>query len=391
MRAHAAAVTVALGATLALVANHARAAQGPADERADASFWQELARPGLGRSRDLLRQAVVLLERADGAFPGNWEPVCARSLALPLAGDPDAARRGRQRALAQLARGVLSRRAYLESVLVRVDRALVLDPGAPALLYARGRALAAWEEPGPTWNCTSRRRTAEAIDALRQLRYVDPTFHAAEVAFDLALLFSHEGRFSDAASAYERVIALSLDPRETPIARSNLAEMKMLAGQLDEAVGHYERALSLAAEPRSGLLAHWGLAVALDRLGEHERALDHARKAVDGEGGAMRVLRSDGVFYEPAHEIQYYEALGHEALAARDGADRETELRAAANAWRAFVRGAGVGGAFADTARRNVERIDAALAALAAPKAPAKAHGRRGRAQRATTTADTLP
>lgn len=391
MRAHTAAVTVALAATLALVASDAQAAQGPADQSADASFWQELARPGLGRSRDLFRQAVVLLERGDGAFPGNWEPVCARSLALPLPGDPDASRRGRLRALAQLARGVLTRRAYLESALVRLDHALALDPSAAPLLYARGRALAAWEEPAPTWNCASRRRTAEAIDALQRLTRVDPTFHATEVAFDLALLFSHEGRFSDAARAYARVIALALDERDTPVARSNLAEMKMLAGQLEEAVGHYERALALAAEPRSGLLAHWGLAVALDRLGEHERALEHARKAVDGEGGAMRVLRSDGVFYEPAHEIQYYEALGHEALSARDGADRETELRAAADAWRAFVSGAGVGGTFTDTARRNAERVGTALAALTAAQAPAKTRARRSRAQRATTTAETLP
>lgn len=334
-----------------------------------------------------MRQALVLIERGERAFPGAWEPVCARTLALPLAGDSGAARRGRLRALAQLARAALQRRALLDGALARLDRALALDPDAAKLLYARARALEAWEEPAPIWTCTSHRRTTEAIDSLDRLARTDPAFHVGEVAFDLALLFSHEGRYADAVHAYERVIALSLDGREAPIARSNLAEMKMLSGDLDGAVEHYERALAMAQEPTAQLLARWGLAVALDRLGEHERAMEHARKAVDAEGGAMRVLRSDGVFYEPSHEIQYYEALGHEALAERTGADRDAELRVAADAWRAFLAGAGEHGPFADTARRNAERIDRALAAQ-----PPTTPGPRGaRRQRSRTTADTLP
>jgi hypothetical protein len=87
------------------------------------------------------------------------------------------------------------------------------------------------------------------------------------------------------------------------------------------------------------------------------------RKAVEVEGGAMRVLRDPEVFYEPAHEIHYYEALGHEAIAERPGADRASELRAAIAAWRAFVGAAGDHGRFVETARRNLERVENALAA----------------------------
>jgi tetratricopeptide (TPR) repeat protein len=381
---------VSLSVTLALTARSARAAEGPATADLDApSYWKDLARPGLGRSRDLLRQTLLLLDRATGAFPGTWEPVCERSLALPLPANSDAARRGRSRALAQLARGVLARRAYLEGALARVDRALAIDPDAVPLLYARARALAAWEEPQPTWTCAARRRTREALEAFEHLVRVDPGFRPSEVAFEFALALSHAGRYDEAARAYQRVMALALDEREAPAARGNFAEMTMLAGRLEEAVGHYERALALAVEPRSVLLARWGLAVALDRLGEHERAIDQARRAIEAEGGTMRVLRSDDVFYEPSHEIRYYEALGHEALATRDGADRATALAAAARAWRDFLAGAGPTGRFSESARRNAERVEMALATQTTAHEGKEPRTRRG--QRVKTTADTLP
>ena len=215
----------------------------------------------------------------------------------------------------------------------------------------------------------------------------DPAFHASDVAFERALLLSRAGRFADAASAYEHAISLSLDTRETPIARSNLAEMEMLAGRLETAVTHYERALALAQDPRAQLLAKWGLAVALDRSDEHERALEHVRRAVEAEAGAMGVLRSDGVFFEPAHEVHYYEALGLEALAEKAGADRKRTLAVASAAWRAFLAGACQRGAFTDTARRNLERIERMLAAHERTETRARRH----RTQRPRTTADTLP
>ena len=77
----------------------------------------------------------------------------------------------------------------------------------------------------------------------------------------------------------------------------------------------------------------------------------------------MAILHSTLVFFEPAHEVHAYDALGWEALARRAGrdADRRELLERAVRAWREHLTGGGNAGAYADHARRAVERIEQEL------------------------------
>jgi tetratricopeptide (TPR) repeat protein len=332
----------------------------PFAERITAPLWREFGRPGQRRARDLLEQAMVEVREGNRQLPSDWPTLCQRTLE-PLLSDSLAALRGRSRAVRELARQALRKRAHLDNALVRLRRAAELDPSDPQILYALGRVLMLWEQPDPRSLCSSQRRDEEATAVLQKLRSFRPEFMADAVAFDLAVLFTRRARFADAAHAYADAIALSLDGDETAVMRSNLAEVTMLEGDLEQAVEHYHRALLIAIGGRDYLLSVWGLSVALDRLGEHASALQNAQKAVQQEGGHMQVLRSDGVFFEPKHELYYYEALGHEALASRPEADRVEELAAAAASFRVFVAAAGDAGIFTAAARASLERIEAEL------------------------------
>jgi tetratricopeptide (TPR) repeat protein len=352
-----------LGIALALICPRAVAALGgpPGDDRVSAPLWREVGHPGQRRARDLLRQALLQEREASRQLPSDWPSLCRRAMSPGFGDDSLAAIRGRTRALRELARQAVVRRARLDSAIVRLQLAAKLAPGDAEILYALARVLIKWEEPGPLWRCSARRRDDEAIAVLEELRRRQPQYAQSAVAFDLAVVLTRASRFADAAQVYSEAIALALDPAESAVMRSNLAEVTMLSGDVESAIVHYERALRAAGGGRDYLLPLWGMAVALDRLGEHDAALEHAGKAVHAEGGRMAVLRSDGVFFEPDHEIHYYEALGHEALAARPDADVARELAAAAASWRTFAAAAGDAGAFAAAARANLERAEREL------------------------------
>jgi tetratricopeptide (TPR) repeat protein len=276
--------------------------------------------------------------------------------------------RGRSRALRELRRQAVRKRVHLDNAIVRLERAETLAKNEPEILYALGRALMAWEQPGPPYSCASSRRDRDATSVLQKLRLVRPDFLADAVAMDLGVVLTRSRHFPEAARAYADAIALAIDGSETAVLRANLAEVTMLAGELEPAIDHYQRALKLASGGRDYLLPLWGLCVALDRLGEHEAALDNAEKAVTAEGGHMQVLRSEGVFFEPEYEIFYYEALGHEALARRPDTPRGPELAAAAADLRAFISASGDAGAFTPAARASLEHIESELRAAVATK-----------------------
>ena len=343
-----------------LGAGTARASEKP--RATGAPFWQEVAHRGQQRARALAEQARIHAQHAEAVFGWTWQHVCERALDTTLGSDSRGVQRGRQRALVELARQALVRRAHLDGALARLDRAVALDPNSAPLRYARASILAAWEEPGLPWQCDTSRRNPEAIADLQAVARLDPTFRASEVAFELGVLWSRSGEPARAAAAYERAITLALDG-EHVVALANLAEMTMLAGELDDAVALYQRALQGAGEPRSRALARWGLAVALDRLGEHEAAIAQARDALQAYNGRLDILRDRDVFFEPAHERHYYEALGHEALADKPGPAGMLALDAALESWDAFLRDGGAEGRFAEPARRNRARIAARIEA----------------------------
>jgi tetratricopeptide (TPR) repeat protein len=382
-----AARTRVCGGLAALVACLALAAPAWASggARVTGPFWSEVGSPGQRRVGQLLTQARRHIARAQRQLPGAWQESCERALALRLPVSGARVRRGRQRAMAQLARLALRRRAELDAALARLERAAELAPDDPEVLYLMGRTLMVWEQPGPLWSCLTLRRERDAIAVLTRLSRVAPEFRPQDVAFDLGVLHTRVHDFDAAAREYERAVALSLDERDTAVARSNLAEVTMLAGRVERALGHYRRAIEVSSGGRDYLLASWGLAVALDRLGEHASAIEQAGRALSAGGGTMRVLRSDDVFYEPEHEVHYYEGLGHEALAERDDAERAAALAQAASSWQEYLAAEPPDTPFAATASANLERVRAAIEALAQRKRGAKG------AQRPSSTAETLP
>jgi tetratricopeptide (TPR) repeat protein len=359
MRRASAARAVWASALLWAAAASSAASAGSLPEHAhrSAPLWRDLGHQSLRRAHDLLEQALSALREANRQLPSDWRAVCNHTLGPGFGSESLGALRGRQRALHELARQALRKRAHVEAALIRLQRAVALAPNEPEILYALGRALMAWEQPGPPWECSSQRRDQEAIGVMEQLRRSHPSFAAEAVRFDLAVLLTRQGQFAEAANAYAEAISLALDQSDTAVMRANLAEVTMLAGDLERAVEHYDRALRISTGGRDYLLALWGRAVALDRMGEHDSALTDAQKATEGEAGHMQVLRSDGVFFEPAHEIDYYEGLGHEALAGRPDAERRVELAASAASFQAFIAAAGAAGPFTPAARASLERV----------------------------------
>jgi tetratricopeptide (TPR) repeat protein len=361
------ALTIVVTATATTLAH----AQQGADR---ATGFERLASPDEQRVRELLRQARRLEVEARSVLPMDLRGLCLRALSRQDTAESLAIVRGASRAVRALGRPALRRLALIESALDRLSLARHRAPDDAEITRATARLLVAWEEPGEPYSCTTRRRDAEAVAMLTTLRSDAPQLAPEETGFELAIALTREQRFAEAARAWTDVSALVGAGGERAVTvRTNLAETTMLAGDVEAAVGHYRRALAVAAAGRSYQQALWGLAVALDRLGEHAEALSHVEKALHAEGWAQRVLRSDGVFFEPEHELHYYEALGNEVLAEREEAsDRQGLLAAAATSYRAFLRGDGGHGPFADTAEANLARVTAALLAARREKRPTK-------------------
>jgi tetratricopeptide (TPR) repeat protein len=361
--------SLALLCALASAMPHARA-----DEpRGRAELWTELEAPQLRRARELLRQALRLANEARRTLPTDLHGLCVRALSLHEAPTSLSIVRGTARAVRTAARPALQRRAHLEAALARLALAQRLAPDDGEIQLTTARLLAEWEEPAEPWTCASQRRDAEALTSLQALRSAHPELAPEATGFELAIALTRQQRFTEAAQTWTGVSTLVADGGEQSVTvRTNLAETSMLAGDLETAIEQYRRALAIASSGRSYQLALWGLAIALDRLGEHAEARTHVEKALHAEGWAMRALRSEGVFFEPEHELHYYEALGHELLAEREQGDRLGELAQACTSYRAFLRGDGGGGRFADTAEAGLARVTAALKAERARKRGAR-------------------
>ena len=298
-------------------------------------FYRELRRPGTARARTLLRHGLDRLAASRETYS-------------------------------------LHRRAMLvEGGITRLRLAHAYAPDDPEVLFALASALSAFDEP--LRDGTRRPRTDEALEAFLRLRALDPSYEAERVAFDIAVLHTKRHDLAAARTEYARAIETAFDELETITAHGNLAEVTMLDGDLEGALRHYERAaeLSRAAGPtaaRSLALSLFGAAVVLDRLGDPEGALAKAREATSA-GGGLAVLRMEGVFFEPPHELHHYEGLGHLARAelAATPSERLAELRDARRSFERFLDEGGAAGPFATPARARLAAVDAELARLTAP------------------------
>lgn len=314
-------------------------AQAP--ERGRASLFRQLGAPDAQRALTLGTQAALLLSEADNGMSADWETICRSTLALRVGSDSVASLRGKARALEELARDALRAQARVQGAIARLQRARRLAPEDPKLVHALAHALARWQELGPPWECSVKRRDDEAIELLELLETKHPSFAPEDVAFELGVLLTRASRFSEAASAYARADALAIES-DGGMARANLAETQMLSGDLEGAVASYNRALDKAQQGHGHALAVWGLALALERSGDHARAVERLQRAFGMSDEGLSVLRSEGVFFVPAYEVYAYEALGHEARAQllTDATEQSAELRAAAVSLRSFLSGA---------------------------------------------------
>lgn len=358
-----AALSSALCIALSITPERAHAID-PQPDRTASSFWREAAAPGAVRAEELLTQARQQLADADAAFPMSWQQACEQMSALAVPLDLPGFARKRERVMAGMLNESLRRLTHVENAIARLESARQLAPTNPDALFALGYALERWERPGPLWSCVSQRRDAEAIAVYELLRAEHPQYQASAISFELAILYTRTLQFDRAVKSYAEGAPLALDPSALAMTLANWAEVTMLSGDVVNAVPLYERAVEAASDGRAYLLPLWGLAVALDRLGEREAAMEHLTRALRADNSSMSVLHSNGVFFEPASEIHYYEALGHEALSRMPGVNVQQALERALASWSSFFAEGGAQTRWASFARDNQQRIEQALTRL---------------------------
>lgn len=355
-----------------VIAAHARALDSQPD-RVSSPFWSAISDPETQRAHALLQQAHSELVAAGGLRIG-WAEACRQLTAMAAPLDLPGFARQRARVLSRTLHEVMRSLTHTENALARLNEARELAPTDPDVLLTLGSAFQQWERPGTLGRCDVQRRDADAIAVLERLRGLHPNYRPADVAFKLAVLYTRQQLFAQAAQYYAAGAPFELDMEQHSIVLSNWAEVTMLGGNLVDAVHLYQRAIAAASGGREYLLPLWGLAVALDRLGEREAALEHAARVIQADQGSMDVLRSANVFFEPESEIHYYEALGYEARARFPEANVTDELQHAAQSWQGFFATGGSETTWANSARDNLTRIEAELARIAArPEADSRA------------------
>jgi len=269
--------------------------------RASAPFWRAARNPDQRRAETLIRQGRAQLYPAMG---------------LSMLAGPDAASH---------------RRAAVENAITRFELARKLLPRDPEVLFLSGKALALWERRGAGGRVE--RRSQQAIARFEELRAVDPSYEAYQVAFELGVLHTLESSPERAAVEYERALDLRISEGSSSTVLSNLAEVTMMAGDLERSVELYERAVTEGTGDER-ILSRWGLAVALDRLGEHSEANAQAQRAIHDDQRPLGALRQSGVFFVPPYEAYYYEGLGLLALGLEQAGGKAQIERAVSNASR---------------------------------------------------------
>jgi tetratricopeptide (TPR) repeat protein len=261
--------------------------------------------------------AAALLSALTGASaplragdPDVWEVAASPRLAR----DTAALREAQRLMLAAQGAGAraTTERALLSAALRALEQADAPRSPDPRVRMFLGRVLAA------------RGESARAVEVLEPALATAPWHPAATEAFAaLALAYARLGRPRDEIGAYEAVLARQTMPEARAAALCNQAEAYMSAGEIEEAVARYEASARLDFD---NPLPHWGLAVALDRGGDHEAALQEAGVALRYDPDAAE-LSGPRVFFVPAHERFWYQAIGAMARA------RSEKDRAIAALW----------------------------------------------------------
>jgi len=206
------------------------------------------------------------------------------------------------------------------------------DP-APHIVLARILTIADPDHPEACRPHSCERAIAE----LKEARKLDAAgAEAQHIASELGLVYSRVGAYEDALAEYDRALRL-VDPERRPsvfedydrsVLYGNSAETVMALGRLDAAIERYRMAEATSAQGDiQWELAEWGLGVALDRDEQVEKSRQAIQRALDIDP-TMAHLADESVFFEPAGDKRYYEALGHEVAG-----DRELALAA----WRMFL------------------------------------------------------
>lgn len=237
---------------------------------------------------------------------------------------------------ARLERNLKARSALADeaaALCARAEQAAPKDP-LPHLLLARALSIPDPDHPEACRAGACERASAE-LDRARALDTAGA--EGEQIASEMGIVLSRLGRFQQALVEYDRALGLvpterrpsSLDDSGArAILFGNSAETLMALGRLAESIDRYRQAG--AASFFGGLeweLSQWGLGVALDRDGQVEKSRAAIERALDLDPTLAR-LDDEDVFFEPAGDKHYYQALGHEVAG-----DREPAVAG----WRAFL------------------------------------------------------
>jgi tetratricopeptide (TPR) repeat protein len=214
----------------------------------------------------------------------------------------------------------------------------------------------------------------KAIRILRAALDESPDNPEADDAWwSLAISCGHVGETECEKKSYLAVLRLRTEEEHRATPMLNLAETEMHLGNLREAIDGYRETIRLAGrlqgDQLTAPLAIWGLAIALDRSGDHLGAEREATRAVELEKssgfrhqGAPKLLQTNGVFFYPHYEIDWYEGLENVSLAraAKTAQEAVVLLKQAEASFSRYVT----------NAERDKDRwLDLARARLAAAKA----------------------
>jgi len=230
-------------------------------------------------------------------------------------------------------------------VLEHADAEHSPDP-RPRILYGRVMSAIAHDERPES----ARPHLEKAGEILREAIARWPEHPEAQNArYALAVAYAKLGEPRKEIEVYTSILDRETGREERALTTMNQAEAFMVLGDLDRSVQGYRA--SITVEPDRAL-AHWGLAVALDRNGDPGGALAEAWTALQYDPSA-EALHSDNVFFVPAYDRFWYDALGAMARASHEADATLSSLwwKDAATFWRAWLEGAGAGDRWAAAAQ----------------------------------------